>query len=83
MSDGSLTWLDRLEPEVRKIIENPGSSVVIACPGAGKTSILKYRYAYLISNGISPENIVLVTFSNRAANRLKREVIDLLKQLGY
>ncbi len=83
MSDGSLDWLDSLEPEVRKIIEYPGSSVVIACPGAGKTSILKYRYAYLISNGISPENIVLVTFSNRSANRLKREVIDLLKQLGY
>ncbi|NPA35014.1 MAG: ATP-dependent helicase [Chlorobi bacterium] len=83
MPDNLDSLLDRLDPEMRRIIEHPKSSVVIACPGAGKTSLLKYRFAYLISNGISPENIVLVTFSNRAANRLKREVIDVFKQLGY
>ena len=83
MLGGPTLWLDTIEPEMREIIEYPGSSVVIACPGAGKTSILKFRFAYLISRNVSPDNIVLVTFSNRAANRLKREVINLLKQLGY
>ncbi len=56
----------------------PGPALVIAGAGSGKTRTLTYRVAYLIENGISPQNILLLTFTNKAARAMLDRVAGLL-----
>src|ERR1041384_3171448 len=56
----------------------PGPALVIAGAGSGKTRTLTYRVAFLIEQGIPPECILLLTFTNKAAKEMMRRVADLL-----
>src|SRR6185503_18520611 len=56
----------------------PGPALVIAGAGAGKTRTLIYRVAYLLEQGIPPDRILLLTFTNKAAKEMMRRVADLL-----
>src|SRR5258706_11968703 len=58
----------------------PGPALVIAGAGSGKTRTLTYRVAFLIEQGIAPERILLLTFTNKAAREMMRRVADLLGQ---
>ena len=54
-----------------------GHSIVIAGAGSGKTRVLVYRVCYLLDKGIPPASIMLVTFTNKAAN----EMIERVKEI--
>src|SRR5713226_10190976 len=56
----------------------PGPALVIAGAGSGKTRTLTYRVAFLLEQGIPPDRILLLTFTNKAAGEMMRRVADLL-----
>ena len=58
----------------------PGPALVIAGAGSGKTRTLIYRVAFLLEQGIPPERLLLLTFTNKAAKEMMRRVADLLGQ---
>ena len=57
----------------------PGPALVIAGAGSGKTRTLTYRVAYLIDNGIDPRNVLLLTFTNKAAREMIHRVEELIE----
>ncbi len=70
---------DNLNEEQRAVVEaGAGPLLVIAGAGTGKTRTLTYRVAHLISRGVSPDNIMLLTFTNKAAREMVRRVGDLV-----
>jgi DNA helicase-2/ATP-dependent DNA helicase PcrA len=66
------------EQQLAAVTAPPGPALVIAGAGSGKTRTLTYRVAYLIEQGIPPERILLLTFTNKAAGEMMRRVSDLL-----
>lgn len=56
----------------------PGPALVIAGAGSGKTRTLTYRVAFLLEQGIPPERILLLTFTNKSAREMMRRVNEIL-----
>jgi DNA helicase-2/ATP-dependent DNA helicase PcrA len=83
-------YLDMLNPAQRQAAEygapdeanlfRAGPLLVIAGAGTGKTMTLAHRVAHLIISGVSPERILLLTFTRRAAQEMTRRVDAIVRQ---
>lgn len=79
-NDAAIDYRQNLNPQQLKVVEQAsGASLVLAGAGSGKTRVLIYRLAYLLEKEVPPENILLVTFTNRAANEMTNRAEVLLK----
>ena len=69
----------QLNREQQKAVNHiNGPMLVLAGAGSGKTKVLTSRIANLIENGISPYNILAITFTNKAAREMKDRVVRLI-----
>lgn len=61
---------DLNEEQLAPVTAGGGPMLVIAAAGTGKTRTITYRVAFLVENGVDPRNILLLTFTNKAANEM-------------
>ena len=67
--------------QMEAILHTEGPLLIIAGPGAGKTKTLVDRIVYLISKGVNPEEILVATFTEKAAKELITRVSNKLLEL--
>ncbi|NNC94114.1 MAG: UvrD-helicase domain-containing protein, partial [Chitinophagales bacterium] len=74
-----MDYLKELNKDQHEAVTNyEGPSLIIAGPGSGKTRVLTYRTIYLLEKGIDPFNVLLLTFTNKAAGEMRSRVESIM-----
>jgi len=67
------------DQQIAVVEAGPGPILVIAGAGSGKTRTLTWRVARLVADGVAPESILLLTFTNKAAREMLRRVEEVCR----
>ena len=68
----------KLDTNQEQIVNSTAKNIIVSAgAGSGKTRVLTERVKHLIDIGVSPENIVCITFTNKAANEMRDRLADV------
>ena len=74
---------ESLNPQqLEAVRHDKGPLLVVAGAGSGKTRVITYRIANLIQQGMNPDSILAITFTNKAAGEMKQRVFNMLSSDG-
>ena len=75
-----MNYIDQLNQAQKKAVEKTnGPILIIAGAGAGKTKTVTTRIVNLIQNGVQPESILAITFTNKAAKEMRERVQSMIE----
>ncbi len=70
------------QDQYNAVIDESKNILCLACAGSGKSRTLAYKIAYLIAKGETPDSIVAFTFTEKAAESIKRRVAEALRKMN-